>query len=71
VGAQCAAGDVSAQERMVEANLRLVVHVAYRFQNYGLSMEGMLWPEWGAVSDSGVRSPGFGGFYRLDQAGKG
>jgi len=27
---------------MVEANLRLVVHVAYRFQNRGLSMEDMI-----------------------------
>jgi len=42
VGAQCAAGDVSAQRRMVEANLRLVVHIAYRFQNCGLSMEDMI-----------------------------
>jgi RNA polymerase sigma factor (sigma-70 family) len=42
VGAQCAAGDVSAQMRMVEANLRLVVHIAYRFQNCGLSMEDMI-----------------------------
>ena len=42
VGALCAAGDVSAQQRMVEANLRLVVHIAYRFQNRGLSMEDMI-----------------------------
>jgi RNA polymerase sigma factor (sigma-70 family) len=42
VGALCAAGDVSAQKRMVEANLRLVVHVAYRFQNCGLAMEDLI-----------------------------
>lgn len=42
VGALCADGDVSAQKRMVEANLRLVVHVAYRFQNRGLSMEDLV-----------------------------
>jgi RNA polymerase sigma factor (sigma-70 family) len=42
VGALCAAGDVAAQKRMVEANLRLVVHVAYRFQHCGLSMEDMI-----------------------------
>lgn len=42
VGALCAAGDALAQQRMVEANLRLVVHVAYRFQNRGLSMEDMI-----------------------------
>ena len=42
MGALCAAGDVKAQKRMVEANLRLVVHVAYRFQNCGLSMEDLI-----------------------------
>lgn len=42
VGALCAAGDVSAQRRMVEANLRLVVHIAYRFQHLGLPMEDMI-----------------------------
>jgi RNA polymerase sigma factor (sigma-70 family) len=42
VGALCAAGDVSAQKRMVEANLRLVVHVAYRFQNCGFAMEDLI-----------------------------
>ena len=42
VGALCAAGDASAKQRMVEANLRLVVHIAYRFQNRGLSMEDMV-----------------------------
>ena len=42
VGALCAAGDVSAQKRIVEANLRLVVHVAYRFQNCGLAMEDLI-----------------------------
>jgi RNA polymerase sigma factor (sigma-70 family) len=42
VGALCAAGDVSAQKRLVEANLRLVVHVAYRFQNCGLAMEDLI-----------------------------
>jgi RNA polymerase sigma factor (sigma-70 family) len=31
-----------AQRRIVEANLRLVVHIAYRFQNCGLSMEDMI-----------------------------
>jgi RNA polymerase sigma factor (sigma-70 family) len=42
VGALCAVGDVSAQKRMVEANLRLVVHIAYRFQNCGLAMEDLI-----------------------------
>ena len=42
VGELCAAGDVSAQKRLVEANLRLVVHVAYRFQNCGLAMEDLI-----------------------------
>jgi RNA polymerase sigma factor (sigma-70 family) len=42
VGALCAAGDVSTQRRMVEGNLRLVVHIAYRFQHCGLSMEDLI-----------------------------
>ena len=42
MGALCAAGDVLAQQRMVEANLRLVVHIAYRFQNRGLAMEDLI-----------------------------
>jgi RNA polymerase sigma factor (sigma-70 family) len=33
---------VSARQQMVEANLRLVVHTAYRFQNRGLSMDDMV-----------------------------
>ena len=42
LGALCIAGDASAQKRMVEANLRLVVHVAYRFQNRGLSVDDLV-----------------------------
>lgn len=42
LAAKCAQGDISAQQKMCESNLRLVVSIAKRYRNQGLSMMDLI-----------------------------